>query len=112
MRVEVCTISGLKALYACASPTGLGKIEGKLKVKILIDSGSEICVMSRDQYDRAKGMLLVDTEIHWSIGSASATMDKVFGVCHALAVKVGGIKIPVPVFILEGTSQEFILGRT
>ena len=29
-----------------------------------------------------------------------------------MAVEVGGIEIPVPVFILEGASQEFILGRT
>ena len=39
-------------------------------------------------------------------------MDKVFGVCHSLAVEVGGIEIPVQVFILEGASQEFVLGRT
>ena len=39
-------------------------------------------------------------------------MDKVFGVCHSVAVEVGGIEIPVPVFIVEGASQEFILGRT
>ena len=39
-------------------------------------------------------------------------MDKVFGVCHSVAVEVGGIEIPVPVFILENASQEFILRRT
>ena len=38
-------------------------------------------------------------------------MDKVFGVCHTVVVQVGGIEILVPVFILEGASQEFILGR-
>ena len=90
----------------------MGKIEGKLKVKMLIDSGSEMCMMSGDLYERAKGLLPVDTEIRWSIGSANSTMDKAFGVCHSVAVEVGGIEIPVPVFILEGASQEFILGRT
>ena len=39
-------------------------------------------------------------------------MDKVFVVCHSMAVEVGGIQIPVPVFILESVSEEFILGRT
>ena len=29
-----------------------------------------------------------------------------------MAVKVGGIETPVPIFILEGALQEFILGRT
>ena len=90
----------------------MGKIEGKLKVKMLIDWGSEMCVMSRDLYERAKGLSPVDTKIRWSIGSANSTSDKVFGVCHYVAVEVGGIEIPVPVFILEGASQEFILGRT
>ena len=103
VRVEVRTIRGLKELYACASPTVMGKIEGKLKVKMLIDSGSEMCVMSRALDKRAKALLPVDTEIRWSIGSANSTMDKVFGVGHSVAVEVGGIDIPVPVFILEGS---------
>ena len=79
VRVEVRPIRGLKELYACASPTVMGKIESKLKVKMLIDSDSEMCVMSRDLYERAKGLLPVDTEMHWSIGLANSTMDKVFG---------------------------------
>ena len=112
VRVEVRTIRGLKELYTCASPTVMGKIKGKLRVKMLIDSGSEMCVMSRDLYERAKGLLPVDMEIRWSIGSANSTMDKVFGVCHSVAVEVGGIQIPVPVFILEVALQELILGRT
>ena len=58
------------------------------------------------------GLLLVDMEICWSIGLANSTMDKVFWVCHSVAVEVGRIEIPVPVFILKGASQEFILGRT
>ena len=71
-----------------------------------------MCVMSRDLYKRAKGLLPVDTEIRWSIGSVNSTMDKVSGVCHSVTVEVGGIKIPVSVIILKGVSQEFILGRT
>ena len=111
VRVAVRTIRGLRELYTCASLTVMGKIKGKLKVKMLIDSGIEMCVLSQDLYERAKGLLPVDTEIHWSICSANLRMDKVFGVCHSLAVEVSGIEIPVPVFILEGASQEFILGR-
>ena len=112
VRVEVRTVRGLKELYAGASSTVMWKIKGKLKVKILIDSGSVMCVMSRDLYERAKGLLPVDTEIRWSIGSANSTMDKVIGVCHSVAVEVGGIEILVPDFILECALREFILGRT
>ena len=68
--------------------------------------------MSRDLYERAKGLLPVDTEIRWSIGSANSTFNKIFGVCYSVAVEVGGILILVPFFILEGASQEFILRRT
>ena len=82
----VRTIRGVKELYACASPKVRGKIEGKLKVKILINWGSEICVMRRDLYERAKGLLLLDTEIRWFTGSANPTMNKVFEVCHSVAV--------------------------
>ena len=112
VRVELRTIRGLKGLYACASPKVMGKIEGKLKVKMLINSGSAMCVMSRDLYKRTNGLLAVDMEIRWSIGSANSTMDKVSRVCHSVAVEVGRIEIPVPVFILKGAWPEFILGRT
>ena len=71
-----------------------------------------MCMISRDLYERAKALLPVDTMIRWSIGSANSTMDKVFGVCHSVAGEVGGIEIPVRVFIVEGASQEFLLGRT
>ena len=42
LRVEVCMIRGLKELYACTSPTVMGKIACKLEVKMIIDSGSEM----------------------------------------------------------------------
>ena len=112
VRVDLSTIRGLKELCACASPTVTRKIESKLKVNMLIDWRSEMCMMSRDLYECAKGLLPVDTEIRWSIGSADSTMDKVCGVCHSVAVDVGGIVIPVAVFNLKGALQEFILERT
>ena len=72
VRFKVRTIRGLKALYACASPTVMGKIEGKRKVIMLIDSGSDMCMMSRHLYQHAKWLLTVDTEICWSIAIALA----------------------------------------
>ena len=66
--VEVCTNRGLKKLNACASPMDMEKMEGKLKVEMIIDMGREMCMMSRDTNECAKGLLLVDTESHWSIG--------------------------------------------
>ena len=86
-------------------PTVMVKIVGKLTVKMLIDSGSEMSLMSRDLYERAKGLLLVDTEIRWPIVSANSTMDKVFRVCLSVAVEVGRIEIPVLVFIQIGRAH-------
>ena len=88
------------------------KIDDKLKFKMLINSGSEICVISRDLLECAKGLLPVDAESCCSRGSANSTICKVFGVCHSVAVEVGRTYIPVPVFILQGVYQELILGRT
>ena len=112
MRVEVRTIRYLKEQFARGFPTVIGKSEGMLKANMLIDSGSEMLVLSRDLHQCAKGLLPVDTEISWSIGSANLRMDNIFGVFHSSAVQVGRIEISVPVFILEGASQEFNLSRT
>ena len=48
VRVVVLTIRCLQELSACFSPMVMGKNAGKLKVKMLIDSGSEMCIRSRD----------------------------------------------------------------
>ena len=64
-------VGSLQVLYACASPTVMGKIEGKHRVKMLIDSGSEMNVMSKGLWERAQDLLPVDIGISWSIGSAS-----------------------------------------
>ena len=101
----------LQELYACASPMVVGKVEGKLRVKMLIDSGSEMNVMSKGLWERAQDLLPIDIVVNWSIGSANCTHDRVYGTCHAVAVDIGGVEITVPVFILEGASQQFILGR-
>ena len=61
-----------------------------------------MCVMSRYLYECAKGLLVVDTDIRWSIGSANSTIDKVYGVRHSIAVEVSRIQIPVPVFHSQG----------
>lgn len=55
--------------------------------------------------------LPIDTNISWYVGSANATHNKVFGVCHSVSVSIGGVEIDVPVFVLEGAAQDFILRR-
>ena len=100
-----------KHLYACASPMVMGKLEGAKRVKMLIDSGSEMCVMSKRLRDELQDELPIDRDVAWSIGSASATRDQVYGVCHSVSVNVGGVEVDVPIFVLEEAAQNLILGR-
>ena len=44
---RIARVSIEKHLYACASPIVLGRLEGTRKINMLIDSGSEMCVMSK-----------------------------------------------------------------
>src|SRR5437588_2189306 len=96
---------GLRVLYACASPTVMGKIKGKLRVKMLIHSGSEMNVMSKGLWERAQDLLPIDIDVSWFIGSANSTHDKVYGVCDSVMVDIGGVEIEVPVFVWEEASQ-------
>ena len=72
-RVERISIE--KHLYACASPMVIGRLEGTRKVKMLIDSGSEMCVMSKKLWQELEGKLPIDRDIAWCIGSANANAE-------------------------------------
>ena len=100
-----------KHLYACASPMVIGKLEGAKRVKMLINSGSKMCVMSMRLWDELQDELPIDRDVAWSIGSANATRDRVYGVGHSVSVKVGGVEVDVPIFVLEEAVQKLILGR-
>ena len=89
----------------------MGKLEGARRVKMLIDSGFEMCVMSKRLWDDLQDELHIDRDVTWSIGSANATRDRVYGVCHSVSMDVGGVEVDVPIFVLEEAAQNLILGR-
>jgi hypothetical protein len=99
-------IEATQHLYACASPMVLGKVEDRYRVNMLIDSGSEMCVMSKALWQRMMAHLPIDTDISWSVGSANATQNRVYRVCHSVSISIGGVEIEVPVFVLEGAAQD------
>lgn len=68
-----------KHLYACTSPPVLGKIEGKYKVKMLIDSDSEMCVMGLRIWKKLEVDLLIGRDVLWSIGSTNAKRHRYTG---------------------------------
>ena len=79
---------------------------------MLLDSGSVMNVMSKELWEKVQDLLPIDTDVSWSIGSANSTYNRVYGVCHSVMVDIGGVKITGGIFILEGTAQQFVLGRT
>ena len=52
-----------KHLYACPSPIVMGKLEGAKRVKMLIDSGSEMCVMLKRLWDELQDELPIDRDV-------------------------------------------------
>jgi hypothetical protein len=98
-----------KPLYACASPKTKGKIEGYPQEDMLIDCGSELCLLSKECFDKMD--LPIDLEIGWIIGSATCHRARLYGLCHDVPVSVGGIEVNMPFFVMDGLSQEVILGR-
>ena len=89
----------------------MGNLDGAKRVKMLIDRGSEICVMSKRLWNELQDELPIAWDVDWSIGSANATRDRVYGVCHSVSVNVRGVEINVPIFLLEEAAQNLILGR-
>jgi len=68
-------------------------------------------VMSKKLWKRLEEDLPIDNDVQWSIGSANATQDRVYGVCHSVCIDIGGVEIKVPVFVLDVALQDLILGR-
>ena len=93
------------------SRTIIGKLEGRFRVTMLIDSGSEMNVMSKELWEKVQDHLPIETDVSCSIGSVNLTHNRVYGLCHLVMVDIGGIEIKGPVFFLEGTAQKFIIGR-
>ena len=80
-------------------------------MKALIDSGSEINIMPRRTYDRL-GDFPIDTDIKWSLRTMDMNSDcRVIGVCHRIKVCLGGADVVVPVFVVEDSNSDLMLGR-
>ena len=56
--------------------------------------------------------LPIDLEIGRNIGSATSQRSRLYGLCHDVNVSVGGIEVSTPFFVMDGLSQDVILGRS
>ena len=78
--LPLCSLIETKAmreLYSCASPTIIGKLEGRFRVTMLIDSGSKLNVMWKELWEKVQDLLPIDTDVSWSLGSANSMLDRI-----------------------------------
>ena len=92
---------GRKTPISLPFTDGDSRLEGTKRVKMLIDSGSERCVMSNRLWDELQDELPINRDVAWSIGFANTTRDQVYGICHSVSVNVGGVEVDAPIFVLE-----------
>ena len=93
--------------YARASPTVMGRING-YEMPILIDSGSEICVISEDI---AKNLGLGWKDVEGKMVTADGNRSDLTKIAESVLIEVHGFTLSVPVFLAPTVSEQVILGR-
>jgi len=102
-------------LYACASGKAPITIDRTIKLEALCDDGSEVNLIAKRAYDELQ--LPIDTEISWRISGYNEETEAklndagVIGVCHEVPVDIGGVEIPVHLFVVAHCNSDVILGR-
>jgi len=111
---DVCSVA-TKPLYACPSGRVNVTLEGHLHIRGLIDSGSEVNLIPLKVYEMMDPQPPIDTDIRWRISSFNAGKESeasgCIGVCHRMRVDIGGVEVALPVFIVEHTAHDLMLGR-
>lgn len=97
-----------QALFAVACPTVYVHI-GDVKVRALLDSGAEInCITRRLAYEA-----MLPVRKGTAISLVAATGDKAcfIGVCDDVEVSLGGAVVTTPIFVVDQSDHDLILGR-
>jgi hypothetical protein len=77
-------------------------------VRALIDSGSEVNVMSTKLYE--EGQWMIDRDLDWKINGISSR-STVWGACPNVKVKMGNVIEPINIFVYEHLPHSIILGQ-
>jgi hypothetical protein len=112
--VDVSSTNPDRPLYACASARAKVVLNGEIKVTALLDNGSEVNIMSGRLFRQLENPP-IDTDVKWRINAFNnADGDKasgVLGLCHKMSVDIGGVEVHVPIFVVEDSVQDLLLGR-
>ena len=102
-----------RTFYACTSGYAKTTIDQRVKVIALLDGGSEVNVMPRRVFERLD--LPIDTDIRWRINTYNSDANQedrgTVGVCHSVPIDIGGVEVNQPVFVVDHSNQDLILGR-
>ena len=105
---EIRRAKVLEKVYAVGSPTATRKVKA-IKVLMLLDNGVELCLLSRKFFEQLG--IPVDTTIHCSMRSALSGNSEAYGVCYEVKVNIGRLSSSAAFFVVEGLTQDVILGR-
>ena len=78
-------------------------------IKALIDSGSEINLMSRELYNQ--GRWKVDRDIQWKVKSVNANHNSLWGACPDVKLKIGNVLEEINVFVHDSLPYPLLLGQ-
>ena len=78
-------------------------------VKALIDSGSEVNLMSKELYNQ--GRWKVDRDIQWKVKSVNSNQNSLWGACPDVKLKVGNVVEDINVFVHDSLPYPLLLGQ-
>ncbi|KAL3699107.1 hypothetical protein R1sor_017129 [Riccia sorocarpa] len=78
-------------------------------VTALVDTGSEINVMSRAVYER--GQWPIDLHHGWALRSANGVKKEMYGACPFIPVRIGNVEVTQHFFVQENAPIPVILGQ-
>ena len=107
----------VKPLYACPSGRAATLINNKVDVSALLDDGSELNLMPKRTWEQLG--IPIDTDINWRINGydskgtvgSKTEYSGPLGVCHSVLVNIGGVEARIPIFVVEYSNQDLLLGR-
>ncbi|KAL2641460.1 hypothetical protein R1flu_009047 [Riccia fluitans] len=96
--------------WARGTTKTLVRLEGLDELVVaLIDSGSEINIVSKNLYKKAKWP--ISTDHGWMVRGANNARETLYGACPDVKVKIGDVVVEQNLFVQETSSYPMILGQ-